>query len=349
MNIEDILSQRLLNQQLIGTHFKSVGELISWFGAMQSQDYYGAKWAIGQRIGVTDKKIEKAFDNGEILRTHVMRPTWHFVSPEDIVWMQTLTANRVMKIMKYYNRRLGLDDSVFKKSQKIIVAVLRNEKTLTRLELAERLARSGLLFKGQALAHIVSQAELDGILCSGPRRGKQHTYALIEDRAPKAKLYPVDEALALLIRKYFQSHGPATIKDFCWWSGLTAVDAKLGISKIKDIKEVEVDNLVFYYFEIQQKPIPERVYLLPNYDEYGIAYKIREMFLKDTGYVMPPNAGQMIFSHLVIYRGKLVGLWRRSINKDSVNVDIPYFHKPTANVEKLVKEEIGRYKKFITL
>jgi hypothetical protein len=193
---------------------------------------------------------------------------------------------------------------------------------------------------------VVAQAELDGILCSGPRRGKQFTYALIESRVAQAKKLSFYDSLKLLVRKYFQSHSPATIKDFCWWSGLRTVDANLGIEMSKDIKNMEFENNTYYFFEIKSEPIADKVYLLPNYDEYGIAYKLRDLFLKETGYTIPPNAGQMIFSHLILYEGTLIGLWRRTFVKDNVEVDTTFFHKPRAHVMNLVNEEIERYKNF---
>lgn len=347
MTEKDILAQRLYVQQLNSSWFTTVGQLISWFGAIQSQDYQGAKWAIGQRLSISDKKVEESFNNGEILRTHVMRPTWHFISPEDIVWMQALTSTRVGRLMNYYNKKLGLNGEVFKNTQEVMIDALQELQYLTRTELSEKLNEKGLSFKGQALGHVVMQAELDGILCSGPRRGKQFTYALIEERAPHAKKLSSDESLELLVRKYFQSHGPATIRDFCWWSGLSAAEAKLGIEMNRNINSLELEKNIYYFFEMKSQSFKDKIYLLPNYDEYGIAYKLRDLFLKETGYRIPPNAGQMIFSHLIIYEGKLLGLWRRTFTNDSVDVDTTFFHKPKAHVMNLVKEEIERYKKFI--
>jgi hypothetical protein len=153
MTARDILNQRLVNQQLNGSEFTTPSQLLSWFGAMQSQDYQGAKWAIGQRLGVSDHVVEESFNNGDILRTHAMRPTWHFVAPQDIIWIQALTSSRVGRLMDYYNRKLGLDAIVFKRTQEIMSDALQKEKYLTRLELSEKLNEKGYTFKGQAMGH----------------------------------------------------------------------------------------------------------------------------------------------------------------------------------------------------
>jgi hypothetical protein len=226
----DIAHQRLQNQHIVGAPFARSEEVVAWMGAVQAQEYPGAKWALGLRMqGVKDTEIEQAFAEGKILRTHVMRPTWHFVAPADIRWMLELTAPRVHLANAYYYRMLELDDALFSRSKDAIANALRDGQQLTRAELAAVLAEAGIVAEGMRLGYIVHYAELEGIVCSGARRGKQFTYALLDLRAPQAKTLPRDEALAELTKRYFTSHGPAMIQDFVWWSGLTVADAKAGL------------------------------------------------------------------------------------------------------------------------
>ena len=347
----DILRQRLHNQQLIEHKFKTPAEVVSWFGAMQAQDYPGARWAIGQRLpGATDKSLEAAFDKGEILRTHVMRPTWHFVHPSDMRWLLALTASRVKAVMSYYNRQLGLNHEIFKKSQEIFNKVLKGRNFKTRDELSEYLEKEKLPFKGQALGHIVMWAELDGVIVSGPRKGKQFTYALLEERAPKTKSLNRDESLATLTKRYFQSHGPATIKDFAWWSGLTVGDVKHGIEICKPKLESEAANGITHYFYKSQPPeIPDDAYLLPNYDEYGIAYKERSAFYTAQNINPLISRDNVPFNHMTIYKGKLIGMWKRTLKKDSIIIEAKFFTKPTSEEYGAFKKAATQYGNFLNL
>jgi hypothetical protein len=231
---EQIARQRLVRQQLVSPTLTHVADVVRVLGAVQAQDYAGAKWAMGQRaIGVTDADVDRAFDAGAIIRTHVLRPTWHFVAPDDLRWMLALTAPRVSAAMGYYNRLLGLDRAVFRKSNETLTRALRDGRQRTRRELVSALTGAGVKVPtGQHAAHLLMQAELDGVICSGARRGKQHTYALLDERVPPAHTLERDEALAELTRRYFATRGPATLRDFSWWSGLTMADARRGAEAV---------------------------------------------------------------------------------------------------------------------
>src|SRR5947207_2505805 len=228
----DVCRHRLASQHLVKQTLETASEVVRLFGAVQAQDYSGAKWGIGQRtIGANDATIEKQFSDGAILRTHVLRPTWHFVVPADIRWMLALTAPRVKAAMAHYDRKLELDSPVLRRSQKVLTKALTGGKELTRTELAQALTKSGVRADGtQRLAHLVMHAELDGLICSGARRGKQFTYALLEERVAPAKKLSRDEALVELAHRYFTTRGPATPDDFAWWSGLTRTDAKRAVA-----------------------------------------------------------------------------------------------------------------------
>ncbi len=227
MKKADIIHSRLLNQQIANSYFQQPGELVEWMGAMQAQEYAMAKWAIGLRIpGSTDAMVESAFNKGGILRTHLLRPTWHFVSPTDIRWMLALSAPRINAIGAYMYRQLKLDNAIFRRSAAVLLKTLEGGKYLTRTELQEALKQKKIIADGLRLGYIMMHAELEGLICSGPRQGKQFTYALLEERVPPVPALTRDESLALLAKKYFSSRGPATTIDFATWSGLTITDSK---------------------------------------------------------------------------------------------------------------------------
>ena len=227
----DLIRRRLANQHLAASTLRSPAEIVAWFGAMQAQEYPAARWALGLRArGLDDAAVAQAFDDGAILRTHAMRPTWHFVAPADIRWMQALTGPRVQALNAYYARKNELDGKTVARSR----GGDRTRRSAggrhrTRPELAAALGKAGIPAAGQRLAYLMMSAELDQVICSGPRRGKQFTYALLDERAPRARVLPRDEALGELTRRYFTSHGPATLRDYVWWSGLTMKDARRGV------------------------------------------------------------------------------------------------------------------------
>jgi hypothetical protein len=230
----DITRTRLRNQRLSGGRFAKPEEVVSWLGAVQAQEYGHAKWALGLRMQrPADAQIETAFTEGRILRTHVMRPTWHFVAPADIRWMLALTAPRVSAAIAVYNRRLELDATVFRRSQRAIVRALRGGGQLTRQELKVALQRAGIEADGVRLAFIVMQAELDAVICSGARRGNNSPTRCwmsgCQRRGPRLR----DDSLTELARRYFISHGPAQLHDFAWWSGLSVADARGGLAAVE--------------------------------------------------------------------------------------------------------------------
>src|SRR5579863_405783 len=185
----DIAQQRLHNQLITQRTFETPSDVVQWLGAVQAQDYAAAKWAVGLRLqGAIDNDIERACTEGSILRTHIMRPTWHFVSPADIRWMLALTAPQVKAAIAYYDRMFALDDTIFRRSNEALAKTLQGGKQLTRPELVSVLRQVGIATENLGFMHIIMHAELDGIICSGARRGKQFTYALLDERAPQTKM-----------------------------------------------------------------------------------------------------------------------------------------------------------------
>jgi Winged helix DNA-binding domain len=348
MTNSEIVRKRLQNQHLSGAWFKQPAEIVQWLGAVQAQDYAGAKWALGVRLpSSTDGEVERAFTDGTILRTHVLRPTWHFVAPADIRWMLALTAPRVHALNAPYYRKCELDQRMFRRSRKALTKALEGGRQLTRDELRAAFARAGIPTDGDLrMGYLMANAELDGIVCSGARRGKQFTYALLEERVPRAKTRERDEALCELIRRYFASRGPATLRDFVWWSGLTMADAKRGVEAAKSHLEHAAHNGQAYWFA-PATPFNsgafQKAYLLPNYDEYGIGYRDRSAIFDSE------RASQLVFNHLIFINGKLAGTWKRTLKKDSVSLETNTFERLTKTESRAVAAAARRYGDFLSL
>ncbi len=278
----DITRLRLRNQRLSGARFSQPEQVVAWLGAVQAQEYADSKWALALRMRRTSEAaIERALSSGAILRTHVLRPTWHFVAAADIRWMLALTGPRVSARMSPYNRTLELDADEFRRSRKVIVRSLRGGRQLTRQELKAALQKAGIRTDGvQRLAHIVMQAELDAVICSGARRDNQFTYALLDERVPASPTMSRDDALAELTRRYFRSHGPAQVSDFVWWSGLTTGDARSGLEMVeRDLNREVIDGKTYWLSRAAAGEEEPSAYLLGLYDEYLIAYKDRSAAL----------------------------------------------------------------------
>lgn len=312
-----------------------------------------AKWGIAQRMKETiDSAIEQAFTKGAILRTHLLRPTWHFVTSADIRWMLGLTAPRVHAANAYMYRKLELDSTLFKRSHAALTKALQDGKQLTRVELASALQQAGIATAGELrMGYIMMRAELDGIICSGARRGKQFTYALLEKRVPQVKKLERDEALVELTRRYFTSRGPATMKDFVVWSGLTMSDVRGGIEILKPKLEHEViDGQTYWFAESTSPPkVPSKTaHLLPIYDEYVMGYKDRSAML---GALEKEklNANSIAFDNIIVIGGMLVGSWRRTLSKSEVLVEINFNVPLTKTEGQAVATAVEGYGKFLGL
>jgi len=354
MNASEILNQRLQNTSLINSQFKSPADVVSYLGAVQAQDFAAAKWALGLRIkNSTDEAIEKAFNEGRILRTHVMRPTWHFVVPEDIQWMLELTAPRVKAVLVNSNRKLGLDAALFEKSNSIIAEVLGGNNYLTRQELKEVLTNQGIETDVQRLAHILMWAELEGLICSGPRRGKQLTYALLEERVKKAKILSREQALAKLAFNYFAGHGPAQVKDFSWWSGLTVKDAKNAIELIdSNLEQIQFNGKTYWHPPYSKSTASETetpsAFILSIYDEYIIAYKDRSD-ISETREIEKMISRGNASTSVIILNGKVAGTWKKTLKKNTVEIRLNTFKKLNEYDQDALETQVSRYGEFIEI
>jgi hypothetical protein len=347
--VNQVAKRRLQNQAITGAGRHGPVEVVSMSGAVQAQEYDAAKWGLALRVHeeIVDSEIERAFNRGEILRTHVMRPTWHFVTPRDIRWLLELTAPRVHQRMAPYDRRLELDKTTFVRGTAVIERALRDKQYLTRKELAERLRDSNIELIGNRLAHLALYAELEGVICSGPLRGKQFTYALLEERAPKAPRLQRDEALAGLCRRYFSSHGPATIRDFVWWSGLTTADARRGVEMTRAVRE-EVDGRTYWSIETSRisRQRNSLAYLLPIYDEYLVAYQDREVVPHGPGVVKLGSREQVIFQHALVIEGQVAGTWRMTKSPGALSLSVTTLRRLTDRERRGIATAARRFERF---
>jgi hypothetical protein len=332
MNASAVAHHRLENQHLSSPDFLKPEDVVQWMGAVQAQDYGGAKWAVAQRMRLpAEGTIETAFAEGRLLRTHVMRPTWHFVAPGDIRWMLRLTAPRVNAVMASYYRKFELDQMVFTRTHKALARALHGGRQLTRDALRHAVQRTGIATEGLRFLFILARAELDGVICSGARIGKQFTYALLEERVPPARRLTHDEALAALTARYFASRGPATVQDFVWWSGLTGRDAKAGLEMVSSSLACEtIDGRT--YWRSASLPAVTRAsraaHLLPPYDEYLVAYKDRSAALASAS--SKRLAANAIFGPTIVLDGQVVGTWKRTLGKRDVTMTL----SPLGNLRK---------------
>ena len=351
MTVFDIAQQRLHNERLIGPPFPKPEDVVQWLGAVQAQDYAGAKWAIGQRVkNCLDAAVEQAYVDGRILRTHVMRPTWHFVMPADIRWMLQLTAPRVKKAMAYYDRKLELDDTVFRRANAAITRALQGGKHRTRTELGRVLEEAGITAGGQRLGYIIMGAELDALICSGVLRGKQHTYALLDDRAPRARTRARDEALAELTKRYFSSHGPALVQDFAWWAGLNVADARSGIEMAKPLLLSEtLDRKTYWFASSSASPkLPDpTVHLLPNYDEYLIAYRDHSPSLDRSLPADSAVLNDVLARHFIALNGRVIGGWRNVPARNEVVIETKLLVPLNLVQTEALQAEADRYSRFL--
>lgn len=331
----DIPTQRLMGQHLSGFRYKKPKELVTWMGAMQAQDYGMAKWALGARLpAATQSVIQNAIDNGDIIRTHVLRPTWHFVSSEDVGWMLTLTAPHIKASLASRRQQLELTPAVITRSFKVMEKALRAGEHLTREELVSELGKAKINTTDQRAAHLLFYAELDRVICSGAMRGKKNTYALFALRVKDTKNITRDEALSRLLTRYFQSHGPATLQDFIWWSGLPVRDARKAMEMTgKELHTETIGTQTFWFKELTPyKQTRTTVHLLPAFDEYIISYKDRTACLPMKNHT-DAISNNGIFRPVIVVNGMVIGLWRKSTVKNKVEVEMEFFKKPRGSKE----------------
>lgn len=348
----NITAERLANQHLTRPAFERPGDVVRRLGAVQAQDYLGSLWAIGLRTkGATESDVERAIAGRNFVRTWPMRGTLHFVPAPDVRWMLRLLTPRVVARSAGRYRQLELDGRTFARSGEVFARALRGGKRLTRTAMYEALESARISTADQRGLHILSRLAQDGLICFGPREGKQQTFTLLDEWVPEAKPLSRDEALAELARRYFESHGPATLRDFVWWSGLTTTDARAGLEAaaprlFKEVIGGETYWLPAHAGRADSAPKGETrdAFLLPVYDEYTVAYRDR------TAALNPSDANQTgngIFRHVIVIGGRVVGTWTRALKKGGVVITTSPLTKFSPAEARAVASAAKRYGEFL--
>jgi hypothetical protein len=341
----------MVNQRLWGEPFDGPEEVVGWLGAMQAQEFPYAMWSVAQRAnGIDAPAMARAFDEGSILRSHFLRPTWHFARAEDIRWLLTATAPRVQALNAHYNRQHGIDEELAAKSNTVLARALEGGTHATRKELAAVLASAGIVASGPQLAYLIMRAELDALVVSGPMRGKQHTYALLDERAPNAVRLDRDEAVAELSRRFFVSRGPATLKDLARWSSLTLAECRSGVEMVKaELKHEEIDGRTYWSGSPSCVPRPgpsPRADLVQGYDEIIISYsESRDVVAPMTPGL--PVKDRRVFIHAILIDGRVVGHWRHDPPRASVTIET-ILHRSLEPAEtRAVDAAVKRYARYL--
>ena len=350
MQHSEISNTRLANQGVEPVVFRTAKEVVSWMGAVQAQDFAMAKWAVGIRTrNTTVTGFDDAFNRGDIIRTHLMRPTWHLVSADDIYWLLELTAPKIKSGLKSRHRELELSGEIIAKTNRMIEQLLSGKRYAGREEIAEKLQQAGVRTDENRLSHILFCAELDGLVCSGPARGKKQTYSLLSERVPNKRTLTKDESLAELAKRYFTSHGPATLKDFAWWSGLSLTEVKRAVDFVKTEFISEIIGSETYWFSSSFPRLKQKAtgcHLLPAYDEFLISYTDRSASVpKDFNSKAIYNNG--VFRPVIIANGQVIGIWKRTIKKQTVIVEPEFFTLPDASTKHQLVEAVRRYARFL--
>ncbi len=337
---------------LSGSPADDASGVVRALGAVQSQDYPGASWALGLRLGAeaTRSTIDEAFDRGEILRTHLMRPTWHFVSPADIRWILQLTGPRVIASCRAARLTIGLDPKSVSKGLTALQHALEGGRALTRDEVRKVLARARVPCPSTVrFAHLLMVAENEGLVCSGPRTGNEHTYALLDERVAPARLKRArDDAVRELVRRYYSTHGPATTHDFVVWSGLTQGDARTALREMDDdFESMELEGREWWF--PRGRPAAERgvvARLVPNYDEFYIGFKHRAPLLSRLEAAGTSSTPYPLLQHQIVVDGQIVGGWRRVAGARGTTLTLSPRLPLTPRERAAVEREVPRMERF---
>ncbi|MGH8026392.1 MAG: winged helix DNA-binding domain-containing protein [Pseudoxanthomonas sp.] len=351
--ISRLAQLRLHRQRIAGGKFESPVEVVSWMGAMQAQDYASSLWAIGVRMRqATQALVEQAIAERRIVRTWPMRGTLHFVAAEDARWMSSLMAPRVIASNKArLQREFGIDDAVLARSRKVLTKALRDGQRLARGEVYAVLEGAGIATAKQRGIHITGRLAQEGLLCLGPRADKQPTFVLLEEWIAHSRAMEREQALAELARRYFHSHGPATLQDFAWWSGLTVKDVQLAIELAGDpLAQEVIGGRIYLHSGGEPEPTDAcgDPHLLPSFDEYLVAYKDRSdtVEARFSQQVIGING---LFNASMVIDGRVVGTWKRSVGKTEAVIELAPFRALLKKELKALERSARRYGEFMGL
>lgn len=349
MKPTDIARLRLHHQQISQHSFTKPEDVVRWLVAVQAQDYLHSLWAVGLRLkNAREEDIEQALVDKTIVRTWPLRGTIHYTTPEDVRWMLKYLAPRVITRYGTVHRQVGLDAKTLTKGMKVFAKALEGSAPLTRPELYEALERAKIDLSEQRGLHLLVYSALKGLICVAPRRGKQPTFALLDEWLPATKMPDQDEALASLAKRYFASHGPATIQDFAWWAGLTGTDARKYLDIVKnEFEEATVEGQTYWFKPVEGKlkPATSDIFLLPPYDEYTVAYKDRSVVLEEA---RAASTGNGIFRPVVIAGQRVVGTWKRTQKKNLLHVQTEITPPLAKAKQDVLKKVIKHYARFVS-
>jgi hypothetical protein len=343
-----VLRRRIFTQCLVGPKLPEPEDAVRLLPAVQSQEDAHGFWSLGMRTrGSTYAEVKEAFDEGRILRTHMLRTTWHFVTPDDIRWILAATSPRVLTVFGSHFRSLGLDERTQQETGALVVNILEGGQHLTRKEIGAELERQGVTLGGERLTYIVMSAELRGLICSGPMRGAQHTYAVLDERVPPGLTYDKEEAQTELAFRFFKGHGPASLTDFTRWSSLTVTEAREAIqAAAARLDSTEVDGQTQWFDPTAPKPRSAQLtaHLLPLYDEAWLTYPKLNF---ETAAGHPHSPDMQLFTGSVIVRVRNVGTWRRTITTKKLTIETDLAPGLDDRSHKAVHEAVERLTEFL--
>lgn len=346
----EIARRRLHQQSIAPAAGTSPEAVVARLGAMQAQDYLGALWAIGLRQPqATEAGVEAAIAAGKIVRTWPVRGTLHFVAAADVRWMLALQAPRMVAKTAHRQRQLKLDEATLTRSEAVITQALRDGQRLTRPEILAALEQAGISTAGQRGYHLLRRAACHGLICFGPRQGKQETFVRLDDWLPDSPTLSREEALAELARRYFTGHGPATLADFIGWSGLTTAEARAGLERVEaELASADVDGLSYWHAPTAPPAdiASTTAWLLPAFDEYLLGYRERQAVLDPKFATRIVPGGNGMFKPMIVIDGRVVGTWQRTLRKTKVLLKLDPFERlspPQRDAVAIAAEPYGRF------
>jgi hypothetical protein len=312
--------------------------------ATQAQDYLGTLWAVGLRTpDASAADVESAHEAGRFVRSWPMRGTLHFVAAEDLGWMLGLTAARMLQTAAGTRRRIGLTDADYARAEGVARELLAGDRKATRAELHAAFEAAGVSTEGQRGVHILGQLAQLGILVLAAR----DSWALLDEWVPSPRRLDREEALREFALRYFISHGPATVKDFSWWSSLTMADARAGLASAREsLDELELDGTT-YYLRPDLEPAERAVHLLPGFDEYLLGYGDRSAPLAGTHANTVVPGGNGLFMPTIVIDGEVVGIWKRERRSKRIVVTLSPLQPLTGVAMRGIKKRIARYAEFL--
>lgn len=315
----------------------SVLETVTWLGALQAQDYESGLWAIGARMTNTTRgDIEQSLARREIVRTWPMRGTWHFIPAADVRWMQDLLATRLLPAIRKRSADFGFDEATISRCRNHVVKALEGGRSLPREQLVQRLAQAGSAAGSQAGNHLLRRFGNEGLLCNGVAAGKEPTFTLRDEWVSKPAKLDRDAALAELALRYFRSHGPATLHDFVWWTGLSVGDARTAIAAAGPMLTRRViGEREHWSTGDADAPAVSEVELLPAFDEHLLGYQDRSAVLDDDRADSVCPGGNGVFRPTLAVKGRVAGLWKKKETAKKVTIEV----MPYAELSKATQSE----------